>query len=205
MQTDWKQLKYLLTAGYNQDTIDSFQNYCNQESFEHENIIDDLEDISESSIIEYLQEVYNWNQQQTKDFFLKARQAFDIDKKPFRTGYGKKDLMIYGWIRQNYADNIPQDIIKLIALLLKSEHFVHWLIEDKFEFSKVFKLWYPSTGYKIYFVQNTTPTILSKKFVIEGIEFHLSIQFIYNENFDNWLTEGPLKILFELLARIDKT
>eukprot|EP00486_Rosalina_sp_Unknown_P012314 CAMPEP_0201582732 /NCGR_PEP_ID=MMETSP0190_2-20130828/89694_1 /ASSEMBLY_ACC=CAM_ASM_000263 /TAXON_ID=37353 /ORGANISM="Rosalina sp." /LENGTH=608 /DNA_ID=CAMNT_0048023275 /DNA_START=18 /DNA_END=1841 /DNA_ORIENTATION=- len=78
----WNKLNYLLTVGYKEDVIKSFKDYCLDEVFDEDSIIDDLDDVLDSSIIEHLQGIYNWNDKKLNDFFLKLRQALDIDPKP---------------------------------------------------------------------------------------------------------------------------
>eukprot|EP01084_Bolivina_argentea_P049278 90648_1 len=75
-----EKLKYLLTVGYRQEIINSFEDYCIREVFDEDSVVDDLEELEDSSIMEHLQQIYKWNDEEIISFYLKLRQSLNIDK-----------------------------------------------------------------------------------------------------------------------------
>ena len=83
----WNKLQYLLYVGYNQDVIDACKQFCLDQEYDEEGIIDDFDDIGDTSITENLQEMYHWDDRKKNDFFLRVRQALDIDVKTYTNQY----------------------------------------------------------------------------------------------------------------------
>ena len=67
--TDLDKIKNILLSQYDQETINVFINYCNEEEYEIINILEDIEDISDSCIYEHMQSEIFTTQQKT-DIFI---------------------------------------------------------------------------------------------------------------------------------------
>ena len=63
-----KKLDELESVGYKRDEIKSMKDYCQDQEFEEEAVIDDLEDITDSSIIEHLESLYQWDDKKKRGF-----------------------------------------------------------------------------------------------------------------------------------------
>ena len=95
----WNKLQYLLNVGYNQDVIDTFKNYCLDEDFDEEAIIDDFDDITDSSISEHLQETYEWKDRKRSDFFSKVREALFRDDDVHEIDDTKEESKVFRYFR----------------------------------------------------------------------------------------------------------
>ena len=74
-----EQLQYLATVGYSDEIITSFNDFCQEQSLDEERTKTDLSDSNNSSIIQHLKEKYNWNETEVDAFYIKARQAVQLD------------------------------------------------------------------------------------------------------------------------------
>eukprot|EP00485_Elphidium_margaritaceum_P000038 CAMPEP_0202690744 /NCGR_PEP_ID=MMETSP1385-20130828/5637_1 /ASSEMBLY_ACC=CAM_ASM_000861 /TAXON_ID=933848 /ORGANISM="Elphidium margaritaceum" /LENGTH=678 /DNA_ID=CAMNT_0049346035 /DNA_START=44 /DNA_END=2080 /DNA_ORIENTATION=+ len=77
-----RKLHYLLTVGYTDDIIETIKSFCLTEVFDEVAVMDDLEDILDSAILEHLQQKYEWSEEQLSEFYTKLRQALLIEPKP---------------------------------------------------------------------------------------------------------------------------
>lgn len=108
-------LQYLLSVGYDQNIINSFKDYCLDEEYDEEGTIDDFDDVKDSSIIEHLENIYNWNDQQRNDFFAKSRQALDID-----SVNDTQQIKPYLYQRTNcYITHRKKQIIQITLMTMK--------------------------------------------------------------------------------------
>eukprot|EP01083_Nonionella_stella_P073653 199374_1 len=104
-------LQYLLTVGYTNEVINAFTGYCQDQGFDLDTVEDDLETIQESSIVDHLQEIYDWNGKKANDFYSKLRQSLDIDPKPAKPSahqidyaLSSSELEIY---KKTYLEQCP--------------------------------------------------------------------------------------------------
>ena len=81
----------------------------------------------------------------------------------------RKELLVFGWVRENKHTNIPEDLVKIMELL--SYDVVQWLVEGE-KFKQLFARTYSTNGGWCY--SNPEAEFGELKMKAEGFKFKLS-------------------------------
>ena len=104
---EFEAIRAVLTKHYEEEIIETFISYCCDEEYDIVNIFEDISDINDSCIYEYMQNKFKWNNQQTNTFIQKLLHS---NSKNFNDGNKSDELEL---IASNLSIMYSTDIIKI--------------------------------------------------------------------------------------------
>ena len=105
-----EQIRSVLLHKYEQQVIETSQNYCYEEQYDLTNIFEDISDINDSCIYEYIQNKFKWNDEQTNTFIdqLKHPNTNKLQN-------NKKESNVLGFISNKLSIRYSTNIIKIFC------------------------------------------------------------------------------------------
>ena len=108
--SELEDIRSVLIKYYEQDIIETFMSYCCEEEYDLTNIFEDLSDINDSCIYEYMQNKFKWNDQQTNQFIQQLTHSTTYKHKD-----NKKSSNQLEFISNNLSIRYSTNIIKIFC------------------------------------------------------------------------------------------